>query len=60
MNSDLFLYVEHQRARELRAEAERHRVTTKPVPAVRRWQIRLGWTLVEMGLRLVHRRPAHN
>ncbi|TDE42415.1 hypothetical protein E1295_27965 [Nonomuraea mesophila] len=60
MDTDLFLYVERLRAHELRAQAEHARLAGKPVHAVRRWEIRLGWTLVEMGLRLVHRRPAHN
>ncbi|TDD17161.1 hypothetical protein [Nonomuraea diastatica] len=59
MNTELFLYVERVRALELRAEAERRRLARTPVRAARRWEIRLGWTLVQMGLRLVHRRPAH-
>ncbi|TDC99710.1 hypothetical protein E1292_30840 [Nonomuraea deserti] len=59
MNTDLFLYVERVRAFELRAEAERSRLARTPVRAVRRWEVRLGWALIEMGLRLVHRRPAH-
>jgi hypothetical protein len=57
MDPELFLYVENVRARELRAEANRHR------PVARRrsgssghgWRTRLGWVLVETGLRLVHR-----
>ncbi|MEO3790612.1 hypothetical protein ABGB14_10385 [Nonomuraea sp. B10E15] len=60
MNTDLFLYVERVRALELRAEAERSRLAETPVHAARRWETRLGWALIEMGLRLVHRRPAHS
>ncbi|MFB4278807.1 MULTISPECIES: hypothetical protein [unclassified Nonomuraea] len=59
MNPDLYLYVERVRARELRADAERHRLTrtaAAPGPAVRAWEARLGWALVAVGLRLVQRR----
>jgi hypothetical protein len=60
MDPDLYLYVERVRARELRAEAERHRVSARSErPAVPAWRTRLGWVLVETGLRLVHRRAAH-
>jgi hypothetical protein len=58
MDPELFLYVEKVRARELRAEAERHRLTST-APITRDWRTRLGWVLVETGLRLVHRRAAH-
>ncbi|MED7927206.1 hypothetical protein SMD20_23315 [Nonomuraea sp. LP-02] len=50
MDPDLYLYVERARARELRAEAARLRPTTRSHP----WRARLGWALVETGLRLVH------
>ncbi|MEV4554703.1 hypothetical protein ACI2LC_14770 [Nonomuraea wenchangensis] len=50
MDPDLYLYVERVRARELRAEAARPRTTADP----HRWRARLGWALVETGLRLVH------
>ncbi|MEO3887152.1 hypothetical protein [Nonomuraea sp. B5E05] len=60
MNTDLFLYVERVRALELRAEAEHRRLARTPAHAARRWEIRLGWVLIELGLRLVHRRPAHS
>ncbi|GAA3574199.1 hypothetical protein GCM10022419_064110 [Nonomuraea rosea] len=54
MYPELFLYVENVRARELRAEAERHR-RAGPSSVVRTWETRLGWALVETGLRLVYR-----
>ncbi|MEU6722200.1 hypothetical protein ABZ917_00650 [Nonomuraea wenchangensis] len=50
MDPDLYLYVERARARELRAEAARPRPATRSHP----WRARLGWALVETGLRLVH------
>ncbi|MBF8193730.1 hypothetical protein ITP53_50250 [Nonomuraea sp. K274] len=57
MYPELYLYAEKVRARELRAEADRHRLAAaSPDSAARAWQTRLGWTLVETGLRLVHRR----
>jgi hypothetical protein len=55
MYPELFLYVEKVRARELRAEAERHRRAGPSGSVVRTWETRLGWALVETGLRLVHR-----
>ncbi|WP_193318201.1 hypothetical protein [Nonomuraea phyllanthi] len=55
MQPDLYLYVERARARELRAEAERWRLARPPRPAGRAWEARLGWALVETGLRLVYR-----
>lgn len=58
MDPELYLYVEKVRARELRAEAERHRRAPRP-SVVRTWETRLGWALVETGLHLVHRRAAH-
>ncbi|GAA1659448.1 hypothetical protein GCM10009733_066400 [Nonomuraea maheshkhaliensis] len=66
MYPDLYLYVERARGRELRAEAERHRQCRRRRRAegraegrgslVRGLETRLGWALVEAGLRLVHRR----
>ncbi|SEG64836.1 hypothetical protein SAMN05444920_103698 [Nonomuraea solani] len=53
MDPDIYLYVEQARAHELRAAADHHRLTR---PAPRMWEIRLGWALIETGLRLVHRR----
>ncbi|MGW0801658.1 hypothetical protein [Nonomuraea sp. NPDC002799] len=54
MYPDLYLYVERGRARELRAEAERYRLS-RPAHAGA-WRTRLGWAMVEAGLRLVLRR----
>ncbi|GGY49550.1 hypothetical protein [Streptomyces djakartensis] len=53
MHPDIHLAMHHARAAELRAGAGTHR----PVAAVRRSQLRtrLGWTLVEVGLRLAAR-----
>ncbi|MFC4115334.1 hypothetical protein [Nonomuraea zeae] len=58
MYPELFLYAEKVRAGELRAEAERHRLSRPSGSAVRKWETRLGWALVETGLRLVHRTTA--
>ncbi|WP_169789101.1 hypothetical protein [Nonomuraea candida] len=44
------------RARELRAEAELHRRARPRGSLLRAWETRLGWALVETGLRLVMRR----
>ncbi|MFI6085875.1 hypothetical protein ACIBBB_33890 [Streptomyces sp. NPDC051217] len=49
--SDVHLQLHSIRATELRAEAAAYR---SPSPAPR-WQTRLGWLLVEYGLRLVNR-----
>ncbi|MEV0307649.1 hypothetical protein [Nonomuraea fuscirosea] len=58
MYPDLYLYVERARGRELRAEAERQRQCRpdRDDSLVRGLEKRLGWVLVEAGLRLVHRR----
>lgn len=89
LHPDLYLYAERARALELRAEADRHRLTHhhaahRPLTRfrltrclgrrrltrrslgrgsvvlrsrseARTWGQRLGWTLVELGLRLVAR-----
>ncbi|MEV4011460.1 hypothetical protein AB0J35_13240 [Nonomuraea angiospora] len=64
MYPDLYLYVERARARELRADARRHARAGKlradarrraRVGELRALEVRLGWVLVEAGLRLVHR-----
>ncbi|WP_433438051.1 hypothetical protein [Nonomuraea sp. CA-141351] len=69
MYPDLYLYVERARAHELRAEAERRaralrlnagverRRPARPPSGsvVRALETRLGWALVETGLRLVYR-----
>ncbi|MEO3873219.1 hypothetical protein ABGB18_30765 [Nonomuraea sp. B12E4] len=58
MYPDAYLYVERARARELRAEARRRRLARalSPPRAREAWRTRLGWLLVETGLRLVQRR----
>jgi hypothetical protein len=55
LHPDLYLYAERARARELRAEADRHRLARRPRFGARTWERRLGWLLVETGLRLVAR-----
>ncbi|SDK00619.1 hypothetical protein [Nonomuraea jiangxiensis] len=52
------LYIEQARARELRAEARHRRLlrALDPPRAGEAWRTRLGWLLVETGLRLVQRR----
>ncbi|GAA2903380.1 hypothetical protein ACFQQB_33315 [Nonomuraea rubra] len=94
LHPDLYLYAERARALELRAEADRHRLThhhaahhpltrhrptrfrlvrclgrrrltrrslgrgsvvLRPRSEARTWGQRLGWTLIELGLRLVVR-----
>lgn len=51
MRPETHLVLHHFRAAELRAEAERHRLATEG-RAPRSLRTRLGWTLVEVGLRL--------
>ncbi|GAA5701383.1 hypothetical protein Save01_02193 [Streptomyces avermitilis] len=48
------LALHHTRAAELRAEAEAHRLATEAHQArqPRNLRARLGWTLVEVGLRI--------
>jgi len=57
MHSETHLALHHLRAADLRAEADAHRLATQ---AKRPYAIRtrLGWTLVEVGLRLASPRPA--
>ncbi|MER6505297.1 hypothetical protein ABT158_00720 [Nonomuraea sp. NPDC001636] len=57
MNPDLYLLVERVRGQELRAAARTPRRTgrTHPGTVARAWERRLGWALVETGLRLVSR-----
>lgn len=59
MHPDLHLRLHHIRATELHEQAERWQATRahrrSPWSAVSR---RLGWTLVETGLHLVHRSTA--
>ncbi|WP_078841191.1 hypothetical protein [Streptomyces acidiscabies] len=52
---DFHLPLHHQRTAELQASATTHRLAHTPTPPLR---TRLGWTLVELGLRLAaHPRP---
>ncbi|MFJ9146986.1 hypothetical protein ACIRP7_02690 [Streptomyces sp. NPDC102270] len=57
MHPETHLAVHHLRAADLRAEADAHRLAAQ---AQRPYAIRtrLGWTLVEVGLRLASPRPA--
>jgi hypothetical protein len=51
MHPDIHLALHHARATELRAEADTHPTTGHRQDL----RIRLGWTLVEVGLRLATR-----
>ncbi|MDX3233652.1 hypothetical protein [Streptomyces sp. ME19-01-6] len=55
---DIHLRLHRIRAERLRREALRARSPRRPRPARRRLRTRLGWTLVEVGLRLTTPRPA--
>ncbi|MFE2215908.1 hypothetical protein ACFW93_28675 [Streptomyces canus] len=57
MHSETHLALHHLRAADLRAEADAHRLAAqaKRPHAIR---TRLGWTLVEVGLRMASPRPA--
>ncbi|MFG2452145.1 hypothetical protein [Streptomyces sp. M41(2017)] len=50
MHPDTGLQLHHLRAAELRAEADAYRLTAEARP--HRLRARVGWTLVEVGLRL--------
>lgn len=57
MHDEMHLAQHHARAADLRAEADAYRVAAgarQPHPI----RTRLGWTLVEVGLRLASTRPA--
>jgi hypothetical protein len=56
MHPETHLALHHLRAADLRAEADAHRLAAR---AKRPYAIRtrLGWTLVEVGLRLTSTRP---
>ncbi|MGI5274303.1 hypothetical protein ACQEUU_34560 [Nonomuraea sp. CA-218870] len=56
MHPDIHLRLMEIRDAELRERADRWRATRHRRPMMS-W--RAGWTLVELGLRLVHRTPAH-
>ena len=51
MHPDTHLALHHTRAAELRAQAEAHRLATE-AKQPHDLRARLGWTLVEVGLRL--------
>lgn len=57
MHAETHLALHHLRAADLRAEGDAHRLAAraKRPHAIR---TRLGWTLVEVGLRLASPRPA--
>ncbi|MEW1796823.1 MULTISPECIES: hypothetical protein [Streptomyces] len=59
MHSDIHLRLHALRAADLRTEAARYRLSRATVPAPGALRGRLGWFLVETGLRLVRHRPAH-
>ncbi|MER7928807.1 hypothetical protein ABTY96_37715 [Streptomyces sp. NPDC096057] len=52
MHPDTHLALHHTRAIELRAQAHAHRLAAQARPPRRELRTRLGWTLVELGLRL--------
>ncbi|MFI2432513.1 hypothetical protein [Streptomyces sp. NPDC018693] len=54
MHPETHLALHHARAAELRAEATASALATPTQPA-RQLRTRVGWTLVEVGLRLVAR-----
>ncbi|MEU6376973.1 hypothetical protein [Streptomyces sp. NPDC046909] len=51
MHFDIHRHLAEQHAADLRTQAEAHRLATEAKPA-RELRTRLGWTLVELGLRL--------
>ncbi|MFJ7997257.1 hypothetical protein ACIQ7D_08920 [Streptomyces sp. NPDC096310] len=55
MHADIHLTLHTLRAAELRREAAASRGTTRPRRARTDLRTRLGWSLVELGLRLVNR-----
>ncbi|MFJ3893839.1 MULTISPECIES: hypothetical protein [unclassified Streptomyces] len=52
MHPDTHLALHRTRAAELQARAEAHRLAVEARPLRRDLRTRLGWTLVELGLRL--------
>ncbi|WP_460073378.1 hypothetical protein [Streptomyces sp. YKOK-I1] len=58
MTPETHLALHHARAAELHALAAAHRLATSAVGRPRALRARLGWTLVEVGLRLATQRPA--
>lgn len=52
MHPETHLALHHTRAAELQAEAAAHRLATEARAPRQELRTRLGWTLVELGLRL--------
>ncbi|GAA3877899.1 hypothetical protein GCM10023084_33530 [Streptomyces lacrimifluminis] len=52
MNPEIHLAAHHLRAAELRAEADAHRLALAARRPAQDLRTRVGWTLVEVGLRL--------
>ncbi|MDH6626747.1 hypothetical protein M2271_004564 [Streptomyces sp. LBL] len=62
MHPEIHLSLHHLRTAELRAQAEAHRLATRAALTTHAkpphgFRTRLGWTLVEVGLRLATPRP---
>ncbi|KUN82612.1 hypothetical protein [Streptomyces griseoruber] len=58
MHPETHLALHHTRAAELHASAAAHRLATSAAGHPRALRARLGWTLVEVGLRLATPEPA--
>ncbi|MET7485953.1 hypothetical protein [Streptomyces sp. NPDC005538] len=56
MDPETHLALHHTRAADLRAQADAHRLALAAKPP-RELRTRLGWTLVELGLRLAASAP---
>jgi len=52
MHPETHLALHHARTADLRAQAEAHRLAAEARPPRQELRTRLGWTLVELGLRL--------
>ena len=57
MNPEPYLAHHHLRAADLRAEADAHRLALAAKRPQRDLRTRVGWTLVEVGLRLASAPP---
>ncbi|MFD6349556.1 hypothetical protein ACFWF9_33290 [Streptomyces roseolus] len=55
MHDQIYLFMHHTHAAELRAEAAAHRFTARVSPP-QQFRARLGWTLVAIGLHLISSR----
>ncbi|WP_210579974.1 hypothetical protein [Streptomyces sp. GESEQ-4] len=58
MHPEIHIALHHARAAELRAEAAAHRLAGATAKPGRPLRTRVGWTLVEVGLRLATPRPS--